>query len=170
MREFRTRTIETVRRKPIISCPDDDCPAPWVEFSSFNVTKDGIELVIDKVTGPAAAEICVGVDAAKERALEGVKRMAFDKTVLTPEGTIENHALAVTLEGELIFVPFSKQPYDLYAHLAFVDPNSGDADVLSFVPDPAMVRVDAPAEEAPAPAKAAPAEEEAPAEVSDDDW
>jgi hypothetical protein len=122
--------------RPIFSCPDPTCPMPWVELSGFKVTKAGIEVAIAKVNGPAASRE-VAADHAKERRLERKHAFAFDADHrVNEEGQHEPHTLAITLEGELIFVPLSKQPPILYAHLAFVNTETGDADVLEFVPEP----------------------------------
>lgn len=118
----------TVRARPIKSCADRDCPRPWVEYADFKVKPGGIECKIVRCSGPAASPECKTVDAAKERALEKVWSFTYDLTALT-----EPHVLALTLDGQLEFVPQSKQKPVYYAHLAFVDPVSGDADVLLFV-------------------------------------
>lgn len=118
----------TVRARPITSCADGVCPRPFVEYSDFKVKPGGIELAITRCTGPAASPECSTVDKTKERALETMWSFTYDPTALT-----ELHVLALRLDGQLEFVPQSKQQPVYYAHLAFVDPVSGDADVLAFV-------------------------------------
>lgn len=118
-----------IRRKTIQSCPDASCPRPWVEFSDFAVTPTGVRVSIARCTGVAAAPfVAAGED--RERALETTHLFAFDTDALS-----ERHALAITLEGELELVPFSKQRQVYYAHLAFIDPETGDAEVLKFEAD-----------------------------------
>lgn len=117
----------TIKRTTIRSCPDADCPFPWVEIEDFKVTRDGVELRIAKVTGPAARPD-VAADHAKERKLEKAHKFPF----VGEDGKREQHTLALTMEGELIFVPLSKQPPILYAHLAFVNADTLDAEVLAF--------------------------------------
>ena len=137
----------TVRARPIRSCADGDCPRPFVEYTDFKVKPGGIELAIARCSGPAASAECKTVDAAKERALEKVWSFTYDLTAPT-----ELHVLALRLDGQLEFVPQSKQQPVYYAHLAFVDPVSGDADVLAFVDeDEHKVAAADPAAEEPAP-------------------
>ena len=127
----------TIRTKHIQSCPDPDCPMPWVEFSSFQVTRDGIEFRIAKINGIAARPDVRG-DRAKEARLVGVHKFPFGPAefVVGDDMKREPHTLAITMEGDLIFCALSKQPLVLYAHLAFVDTDTLDADVLAFDPEP----------------------------------
>lgn len=118
----------TVRAIAIKSCADGDCPRPFFEYADFKVKPGGIECKITRCSGPAASAECKTVGAVKERALEKVWSFTYDLTALT-----EPHVLALRLDGVLEFVPQSKQKPVYYAHLAFVDPVSGDADVLAFV-------------------------------------
>lgn len=121
----------SVRAVPMRSCPDAACPKPWVTFSRFEVAAGvGVEFTVTEVNGPAASPECAKVDAAKERTLEGKRSLSFDLTAPT-----EKHALAISLDGEIELVPLSKQRPVYYAHLAFVDPVTGDAEVLAFVPE-----------------------------------
>ena len=119
----------TVRSRLIKSCSDASCSRPFVEFSAFKVTAVGIEFTVARCTGPAASAEVDCTDS-KERALEKSYVLSFDPTALT-----EPHVLALTLRGEITFVAQSKQKPVYYAHLAFVNPVTGDADVLSFVDD-----------------------------------
>lgn len=119
-----------IRRTTIRSCIAADCPRPWFEFTGIVVTPLGITFTVARCTGPAASTECKTVTPAKERALEKAHTLAFDPTALT-----EPHVLALTLEGVMEFVPVSKQRQVYYAHLAFVDPVSGDAEVLIFEDD-----------------------------------
>lgn len=120
-----------IRLVPIRSCSDADCPKPWVEFSAFAVNALGVTFTIFTVNGPAASPECKTVDEAKERTIEGSRTLPFDVTAID-----ERHTLALTLDGDVEFVPLSKQRPIYYAHLAFVDPVTGDADVLAFEREP----------------------------------
>lgn len=118
----------TVHAIAIKSCADGHCARPFVEYSDFQVKPGGIEFQITHCSGPAASAECKTVDAVKEQALVKLWTFTYDLTALT-----EKHVLALRLDGVLEFVPQSKQQPVYYAHLAFVDPVSGDADVLAFV-------------------------------------
>lgn len=123
----------TVRARPIESCPHEACSLPWVEFFAFEVTRItpdrplGIRFSVARCTGPAASPECKTVDRAKERTIERSHTLLFDPAALK-----ETHVLALRLDGEFELVPRSKQRPVYYAHLAEVDPVSGDAEVLAF--------------------------------------
>lgn len=116
----------TIKRTTILSCSSRKCSFPWVEYADFTVTKDGVSFTTERVAGIGASKEAPTVDVPKERRLEREVTLTFDKDA--PE---ERHALVLTFEGEFELVRGSKHQ-DYYAHLAFVDPVTGDAELLVF--------------------------------------
>lgn len=116
----------TIKRTTILSCSSRKCSYPWVEYADFTVTKKGVSFTTERVAGIGASKEAPSVDVPKERTLEREVTLAFDKSA--PE---ERQAVVLTLEGEFALVPCSKDQ-DYYAHLAFVDPVTGDAELLVF--------------------------------------
>lgn len=106
----------------IRSSDDPADPRPWAELVLDPVART---VAISKINGPRAAGL---MSEAQERGLEKSHPFAFSVTKPT-----EEHCLAITLAGGLIFVPISELPPVLYAHLAFVDPVTRNARVLRFV-------------------------------------
>lgn len=113
-----------IERRVVRSDPRATSPRPWVEASLDPVA---LTATITRVTGPAAAKLCT---EAKERALAGVYALTIDPTRAT-----EQHILAITLAGDVIFEPALKLPPALYAHLGWVDPATRDAVLFAFVDD-----------------------------------
>ena len=105
----------------IRSNPSPDSPMPWFDF-----TFDGETFDLKQCNGLAASKQCKSVDKAKESRLNKkhkVKKKSDKKD--------EVHVLAITLDGEVEFVPASEQRPVYYAHLAWVYPD-GTIEELEF--------------------------------------
>jgi hypothetical protein len=99
-----------------------DSPRPWFEFT-FNAAT--LEVTFTKANGISKA--ISKVTKAKESALKGKR-----KVKIKAGKESEVHVLAITLEGDVEFVPVSEQRPEYYAHLAWYDPTTGSLDALEF--------------------------------------
>jgi len=114
-----------IKRIPIRSVDDPNNPKPWFEM---DLDEASMSLRIRKANGLSRA--LAGVSPRAEQAL--VKTHPLQ---LNPQARDEIHALAVTLDGSLEFVPMSKQRPVYYAHLGFYDPRTDTWELLEFVPE-----------------------------------
>lgn len=142
-----------MNRPRIASRRDPDRPEPWAEVE---VVDGSLSINVEEINGVAPFR-----DAEERRlrgrALPGATRAALDRarnrsrgprglTLTTgdrdetapdladrPRLEDEVHVLAVTLDGDLEFVPESKQRPAYYAHLGWYDPTSGEWTALEFV-------------------------------------
>lgn len=125
-------------RRPVTSRRDPARPEPWAE--------------LDLVDGSLSVTVQAlsGLDVARERAAERVGEPLDQKTrdqlakakrphvtehtfALDPDAPDEVHVLAQTLDGDLEFVPLSKQRAVYYAHLAWFAPSTAEWTALQFV-------------------------------------
>lgn len=116
-----------VERRLIRSDPRATSPRPWFEY---DIDPVALTATITRVTGPAASPECKNVTRTKERTIERSFVLMID-----PLKPTEQHGLALTLEGNVIFRPASELPPVLYAHLGWIDPVTRDAVILEFVDD-----------------------------------
>lgn len=138
----------------IISSSNPDDPRPWADFE---VSDGSLQVTFRTLNGITAYQEA----AAKRRGttLGVAQRDAFKRTEFSnaagrmqtlslatgprlpgekvfegrPNLSDEEHMLAVTEDGEIEFVPFSRQRQVYYAHLASYDPLTGEWTLLSFV-------------------------------------
>lgn len=117
-----------MRSSPIRSFSDPARPEPWAEL----VVADGsLDVTVRALNGLEAYKRARGEDVPP-----GWKRRpeATAHTLArSPSKPDETHVLAVTLDGDLEFVPQSEQRPVYYAHLAWWDPATGEWTVLEFV-------------------------------------
>lgn len=141
-----------MKRPPIRSRRDESDPHPWAEL---NLTDGSREVEVVELNGLlrarelAAERAGEKLDNAERRKLENSRRPTptthtfeldgdTDPTVdddgnpTGPAPADEVHVLAQTFDGELEFVPLSKQRPEYYAHLAWFEPDTGEWTALEF--------------------------------------
>ena len=117
--------MTTVKRIPIISDARVETSFPW-----FDLEIDGTgRLRINDANGLSATR-------PETRAKEIALKKRFPAFVVAPDVMNEQHVLAITLNGDLEFVPFSKQRPEYYAHLGWYDPSTDTWELLQFIQRP----------------------------------
>lgn len=127
-----------MRTTPVKSKSDESTANPWVQFDvadgSLQVTVRALNGVVPFREAQARAE---GRElAARERseiASRGQRAVRTHTFTVDTSVPAELHVLAVTVDGDLEFVPASKQRPVYYAHLAWYDPTTSEWSRLSFV-------------------------------------
>lgn len=112
----------------IYSNPDPANPRPWFEYDVTD-GPDGLSVAFEKANGLAAA----GWTNASEAAEDALMNNSRHGLAVSPEKPDEVHVLAVTVDGDVVFVPRSEQAPVYYAHLGRYDPVDGYWDLLTFV-------------------------------------
>lgn len=97
---------------PIFSCPRADCQRPWYEVEC------------------STADLRAGLLANKDGVGIGMKALALDQ-----QRSLEEHILAITLNGQVEFVAASQQRPVYRAHLAFFNPVTQTWRRLVFIDD-----------------------------------
>ena len=127
-----------MKRPPIRSRRDEARPEPWADL----LLADGsLDVQVRELNGllvareHAAERAGQALDKATRNKLEqGRRPNATSHTFeLDADADDEVHVLAQTLDGDLEFVPESKQRPEYYAHLAWFDPSTGEWTALEFV-------------------------------------
>lgn len=137
-----------MKTRKIYSDPNQASPKPWFKFT---VQDGSLDVSIEEENGL--------LPFREERARsEGKRLTAAERSTIAranprthtfalsterrpptpnqPESLAEEpHVLLVTLDGDWELVPFSKQPFECYAHLAIYDPATGEWEVLVFEPE-----------------------------------
>lgn len=143
-----------MKKLKIQSDPDPETSWPWFALEvadgspDFEITEaNGLIPFRHRMRSQAmpfgpATQALVEANAAK---LKG-KRKGVLKRGAPPPGALrqpgrqnyedEIHVVAVTIDGEVDFVPHSEQRLEYYAHLAWYDPKTQTWDVLDFAPMP----------------------------------
>lgn len=137
-----------MQRHPICSRRDPDRPEPWADL---DLVDGSLTIAVRELNGfTAAKEIAAArageaLDAAELNALKGRERPEVTSETLqlstdttAPEGgglppAEQVHVLAVTLDGDLEFVPESQQASVYYAHLAWYEPATGEWTAFEFI-------------------------------------
>lgn len=136
-----------MRHVPIRSARSENDPRPW---ANLGLTDGSLTIEVRELSGLlrareiAAEQAGKALDKATRDKLEKGRRpnatthmFALDTDTTAPTGGVapasEVHVLAVTLDGDLEFVPLSKQRPAYYAHLAWFDPSTGEWDRLQFI-------------------------------------
>jgi hypothetical protein len=142
-----------VNTRQIRSNPDESNPRPWADFElgdgSLSVTVgalNGLHAFREAMAArgerpyPEAERTKVGASrrptpTKHTLSLSTEQRPADEQPSdpARPSLADEVHVLAVTLEGDLEFVPTSRQRHVYYAHLAWYDPLTKVWDKLQFV-------------------------------------
>lgn len=141
-----------MKKNIIKSDLSESSPRPWMEFDvvdgSTSVTINKINGVVPYLRYRAFQEnkdfSTTAAQAVDARVRSMIKRHNFSLATGTktpeeltpgesPNLAEEVHVLAVTLEGEVEFVPFSRQKAEYYAHLGLYNPATGEWEVLQFV-------------------------------------
>lgn len=141
-----------MKTRSIASSSDENDPRPWADIK---VTDGDLTVVVNALNGvlpfrekQEQAQGRVLSDTVRN-SLKGKRRPIptthklglstakrdpneeFDST--RPELADEIHVLAVTIDGDVEFVPFSRQNRFYYAHLGWYDPKTREWDVLQFI-------------------------------------
>lgn len=129
-----------MQRRPIVSRRDPDDPRPWADLE---LTDGSLDVQVRELNGLPAFRARNGLgadeppgwkrrpDATAHTFARSSDDQAAADTGVAPADEI--HVLAVTLDGELEFVPTSQQQPVYYAHLAWWDPATGEWTALEFI-------------------------------------
>lgn len=109
----------------IESSSDPSNGLPWFKFDVDTVD---MSVGFSKANGLANFP-----DAAAGADLDHLPPNSRHSLKLSTDKPDEVHVLAVALDGTLEFVPVSEQREVYYAHLAWYDPSTGNADAMEFV-------------------------------------
>ena len=107
--------------KPFHSEKSRSSPRPWVKWALNEPIK---RFTITDVTGLSARGL---VSPEKEAVLKRVYTLE-----LSPIKPTEIHVVAITLDGNLEFVPESEQRPEYYAHLGWYNPVMDTWTILDF--------------------------------------
>ncbi|MEX0748786.1 MAG: hypothetical protein WD467_03260 [Candidatus Saccharimonadales bacterium] len=122
----------------IVSRRDPNHPTPWCDFE---VTDGSLTVIIQELSGLRPCRQLMAeqsnslLPATTCDQLEG-KCSAMATThnlTLDPSAATVKHVLAVTLDGDLEFIPEHLQQPIYFAHLASYEPSTGEWTKLRFV-------------------------------------